>query len=329
MIHIRIERLRELQDWYAAQLVPVLQRKTCSAYSGGHMAVRRFYSRISVLTEAELRDILLVNRQGLEGKYPWIGEYTRLCDFCAFYAEFRANCRNLARCELVPLRADYLKQYGCCYLDEALDDCGMDAAAAVKIWSRLDEIQKAARKILDKLNAIIRSKIDYAFMGDDVRGELAERLNIPVCPYCNRQYIQPVTIANKKRYLGDIDHILPKSVYQLFALSLWNLTPSCKVCNQLFKGSHVTQLLNPWEAGFNSDCILELKYRDVSAIAGLNDNMDMKWSVMPETDAEARRLIENSLRLFCLDESYSYHKKDIQKRCESGICWSRAGIERA
>ena len=149
-------------------------------------------------------------------------------------------------------------------------------------------------------------------MGDDVRGELAERLNIPVCPYCNRQYIQPVTIANKKRYLGDIDHILPKSVYQLFALSLWNLTPSCKVCNQLFKGSHVTQLLNPWEAGFNSDCILELKYRDVSAIAGLNDNMDMKWSVMPETDAEARRLIENSLRLFCLDESYSYHKKDIQ-----------------
>lgn len=311
MIHIRIDRLQELQNWFAAQLVPVLQGKTCSTYSGGHMVMRSFYSRISALTEAELRDILLMNRQGLEEKYTWIGEYTRLCDFCAFYAEFKTSCQNSARCKLVPLRADYLKQYGCCYLNKALDDCGMNAATAVSTWSKMDKIQKAVREILDKLNTIIRSKIDYAFMGDDIRGELAARLNIPVCPYCSRQYIQPVNIANKKRYLGDIDHILPKSVYQLFALSLWNLTPSCKDCNQLFKGSRTTRFLNPWKAGFDSDCILELKYRDVSAIAGLNCNMDMKWSVMPEADEETHRLINNSIRLFCLDESYAYHKKDI------------------
>lgn len=66
--------------------------------------------------------------------------------------------------------------------------------------------------------------------------DLTKELGITVCPYCNRNYIQNIQNINqysKKRRTCEFDHFYPKSKYPFFAISFYNLVPSCKVCNHL------------------------------------------------------------------------------------------------
>lgn len=56
-----------------------------------------------------------------------------------------------------------------------------------------------------------------------------------MCPYCNRQFIDVFKRNNKKGYraIAQLDHLYPKSKFQLYALSLYNFVPSCASCNQV------------------------------------------------------------------------------------------------
>lgn len=72
-------------------------------------------------------------------------------------------------------------------------------------------------------------KTNYAYA-------LAQKLNVPVCPYCNRQHT--TTIRTKtKRTRPQFDHFLNKGTYPYFALSFYNLIPSCSTCNSDLKGT--------------------------------------------------------------------------------------------
>lgn len=59
---------------------------------------------------------------------------------------------------------------------------------------------------------------------------LQSQLCVKVCPYCNRMYT--TTLYGKKRVRPDFDHFYPQSRYPYFAVSLFNLIPSCNVCNK-------------------------------------------------------------------------------------------------
>ncbi|WP_054918098.1 hypothetical protein [Pseudomonas sp. NBRC 111138] len=60
------------------------------------------------------------------------------------------------------------------------------------------------------------------------------------CPYCNEttMRIVPYPDENKidQKMLFDIDHFYSKKRYPYLALSFYNHIPSCKSCNQAFKG---------------------------------------------------------------------------------------------
>ncbi|AFL67361.1 hypothetical protein [Sulfurospirillum barnesii] len=66
--------------------------------------------------------------------------------------------------------------------------------------------------------------------------EMFEDIN--VCPYCNRNFINPIY---KKTKIGcdnetqspDIEHFFPKSMYPFLSLSISNLLPSCSFCNKI------------------------------------------------------------------------------------------------
>ncbi|NRT72415.1 HNH endonuclease domain-containing protein [Clostridium beijerinckii] len=80
---------------------------------------------------------------------------------------------------------------------------------------------------------------DYAFVMES---------GLRVCPYCNRQYITPV-FSDSGKMRADLDHFLPKSRYPYFSMSLYNLIPVCKSCNQSLKGSKESGFndINPYE----------------------------------------------------------------------------------
>lgn len=59
---------------------------------------------------------------------------------------------------------------------------------------------------------------------------LQRQLEVKVCPYCNRMYT--TTLFGEDKIRPDFDHFYPKSKYPYLAVSLFNLIPSCSMCNK-------------------------------------------------------------------------------------------------
>lgn len=59
---------------------------------------------------------------------------------------------------------------------------------------------------------------------------LQRQLGVRVCPYCNRMYT--TTLFGEDKIRPDFDHFYPKSKYPYLAVSLFNLIPSCSMCNK-------------------------------------------------------------------------------------------------
>lgn len=79
--------------------------------------------------------------------------------------------------------------------------------------------------------------------------ELAMRLNVKTCPYCNMHY---TLFADEGKYKKDrlaklqFDHFYDKHKYPMFSMSLYNLIPSCAVCNQGKSTTPVSLKFNPY-----------------------------------------------------------------------------------
>ena len=74
------------------------------------------------------------------------------------------------------------------------------------------------------------TKKDNGYDGYD----LAKKLNIRTCLYCNRNYTLTVTKGKRKKdkiTRPEFDHFFDKGQNPLLALSIQNLIPSCKICN--------------------------------------------------------------------------------------------------
>ena len=65
--------------------------------------------------------------------------------------------------------------------------------------------------------------------------ELSKQLGVDVCIYCNRNYTYTLTNGRNYYVRPEFDHFLPKSRYPFFAISFYNLIPSCHICNSNLK----------------------------------------------------------------------------------------------
>lgn len=96
---------------------------------------------------------------------------------------------------------------------------------------------------------ILSDIFKYKLLEGDPRHELLTIMYVPVCPYCNRQYItlyKEINIDGRKkpdsnctkvsRTTADLDHFYVQSLYPYLALNVYNFVPSCQICNSRFKG---------------------------------------------------------------------------------------------
>ena len=116
---------------------------------------------------------------------------------------------------------------------------------------------KEANKLLDKVFRYTN------FSNRKVVNEILREMEVPVCPYCNRLYI---TALKRKKVRPQLDHFFPKSKYPYLALCLYNLIPSCGVCNQAKSDldpldSRYPPLLYPYEEEFGEDVVFALKLK--------------------------------------------------------------------
>lgn len=168
------------------------------------------------------------------------------------------------------------------------------------------------------LNAsIVYSVYDLFFQDEGPDGEnnakwLTKRLNIKVCPYCNRTYT--FTIDGEKGIRPELDHFYPRSndKYKHLALSFYNLIPSCPSCNK----TKSTKLLDfhPYFGPLNLGALEPTFYVDESSIETDENGIPLLFPDNP------RVLIKNqnkNVEVLALEELFGQHSdyaKDILER---------------
>lgn len=85
--------------------------------------------------------------------------------------------------------------------------------------------------------------------------EVMKKLQVNVCPYCNRQYT--FTVDSGKKTRPEFDHFYDKASYPLLALSFYNLVPSCHTCNHVKRNDEAA--INPYFHGFVNEFRVKAK----------------------------------------------------------------------
>lgn len=138
---------------------------------------------------------------------------------------------------------------------------------------------------------------------------LAKKLNVNVCPYCNRQYTFTVNSKNKNIVRPSFDHFIPKNKYPLLALSFYNLIPSCHICNSSLKGNEdvfPSTYIHPYIDEFENDAVFCYDSTNALGLYGL-DSKNLKISIHNKANEEKKERIDNNIELFKLIEIYQYH----------------------
>lgn len=124
-------------------------------------------------------------------------------------------------------------------------------------------------------------KKSYDKIDSELRKKIIDLKNVSVCPYCNRNYIsstykflqcnncnqellvidgtekecpgcnQEINGPTKVLNTAQLDHFFPKDSYPLFAVSFYNLIPSCYSCNHIKSNKHLKY--SPYDTSFLFD----------------------------------------------------------------------------
>lgn len=174
---------------------------------------------------------------------------------------------------------------------------------------------------------------------------LLRKLDVRVCPYCNRLYT--ITLPSKME-LGEgeefvttraaFDHFYSKDEYPYLAVSLFNLIPSCHVCN-MNKGTSQQKIIYPYDEEFGDEAVFRvipdlsckactedkgvlnflhggrdqfhIRFMGKEGISLLSD-APLDYRLADIDDEEYRKRIENAIELFRLERLYKEHKEEIR-----------------
>lgn len=126
-----------------------------------------------------------------------------------------------------------------------------------------------------------------------------------VCPYCNRSYI--TTLSKDKKVKPQIDHFFPTSIYPFFAVSYYNLIPSCTTCN----GLELKNNIDPHKLGLKNPYLIEQNDLTFSYIP-----LKGRYATSP-FDHEVLKIeintntLQGNLKTFQLEALYNTHKDHI------------------
>ncbi|WP_393964438.1 hypothetical protein [Exiguobacterium sp. S22-S28] len=128
--------------------------------------------------------------------------------------------------------------------------------------------------------------------------------NIRVCPYCNRQFVTPF-ISSKGRIRADLDHFLSKLMYPYFSMSLFNLIPSCKQCNQGLKGEKEFPIdgLHPFQDNIHHHFTFTAIPQPGKGLTEINVKID----------DSSQSNIEDFIDMFKLKPLYGYHSNQADE----------------
>lgn len=212
---------------------------------------------------------------------------------------------------------------------------------------------KTPKDILEQIfnyNEFCKNKKEFKIDGRSViwnRHGLLVLMEVNVCPYCNRQFINSYEKEDQKqKSTADIDHFYIKSKYPYLGLSLYNYIPSCQICNSRLKletDFYTDKHIYPYVEGFGDDAKFETKFLgeedddsdylvdkgeayDITYLMGNCDNFKIELKPkLPES--EKGRRISNSINTFKLNKLYEFHKDYVRELIKKAIIYNESRIE--
>ncbi|WP_123054472.1 hypothetical protein [Clostridium sp. JN-1] len=127
------------------------------------------------------------------------------------------------------------------------------------------------------------------------RHKFITSLGAKVCPYCNRQYITSYeSEADDMKTTADADHYYPKVEYPILQMNIFNLIPSCSVCNSRMKGKKNKKHLYPYEDSSDS-LVFKIPLETSERVSEIT------------IDTKNNKRAEASVEVFKLDKVYQAH----------------------
>lgn len=143
--------------------------------------------------------------------------------------------------------------------------------------------------------------------------DLAAKLDVRVCPYCNRQYTFTVVTVNENLIRPEFDHFFSKSDFPLFSMSFYNLIPSCKVCNSSLKHNKKFKLsthIHPYQEGFCNNITFDYNPLDTQSALGFSSNLEV---LLRKKDGLVNeRQLDGNIKVFKIIETYQGHKDIVR-----------------
>lgn len=149
------------------------------------------------------------------------------------------------------------------------------------------------------------------------RHSFMAELGIKVCPYCNRQYITSYYIKKegKKvvRSTTDTDHYYPKSYFPLLSMNLYNMIPSCQICNSRMKIDKVQKVdeahLYPYKD--KSDSLqFEIEFEELEQLYNFSPK-NVHITLKAFGGEKKKKKGEQSKKIFKLEDVYEAHQEEI------------------
>ncbi|MHB8063986.1 MAG: hypothetical protein ACYDG2_15375 [Ruminiclostridium sp.] len=140
----------------------------------------------------------------------------------------------------------------------------------------------------------------YDTMTKEARKKLLGALELTVCPYCNRNYINP---ADDKTTCN-FDHFYNKNDYPILAVSFYNLVPVCPACNSV-KGTDECSY-SPYDTNFKTNDLLNFDYFITNP-----DYLSNKNSIRIIINPSSK--IRGNVKTLHLSELYKLHSDVVQE----------------
>jgi hypothetical protein len=139
------------------------------------------------------------------------------------------------------------------------------------------------------------SIFSYPELSKKIGHKIIEEWGIDICLYCNNEDIQSRGV--RVVYRTDLDHFYPKSKFPFLAVSLSNLVPAGKTCNQSYKQDRdMLDFAHPFACGVAESALFFLEYPMGGKVT--EDNYSVK--LFPQGGS-----IDRSLDVFEIAHLYS------------------------
>jgi len=237
---------------------------------------------------------------------------------------FKENEKNIKDCPIETIKNFLSRNFKSILIEKPDKIKDLDSQYKELLKSLNKKDKSLARQLIGKIfnyDNFIEKKVKKYDAYD-----LAKKLDVRVCLYCNRQYtliVKKGSRRNEHIIRPEFDHFFAKSEYPLLALSIYNLIPSCHICNSTLKGKVEFRLedhLHP----YIDDCLPHYKYcykpYDIETILGNNTNLEVEIKTND-------RKIRNSANLFKLEEIFSGHSEELKDLFDIRYRFSESYLE--